>query len=110
MEIVKRVNQSENALVATLKVEGGTFSFADPTGQSYVASLGGTPAPWRGGLTNDMVSVRRVGEDTIEQTDTHDGKVVEVTRFTVSGDGKTLTIAIENKGNGSVRQFVAHRQ
>jgi len=73
-QIVKRVNLSENALVATLKLEGDTFSFADPTGQSYRARLDGTPTPIKGDLTNSMVSLKRIGENTIEETEKHEGK------------------------------------
>ena len=38
----KYLNMSENALVFTMKLEGDTFYFADPTGQSYTAKLDGT--------------------------------------------------------------------
>ena len=109
-KILKRLNRSENALVVTLKLEGDTFSFADPTGQSYAAKLDGTETPFKGDLSNTMVSVKRIGENTIEETDKHDGKVVEVTRFTPSADGKTMTVSIENKVTGNIRQFVLHKQ
>jgi hypothetical protein len=109
-QLLKRVNLSENALVATLKLEGDIFSFADPTGQSYAARLDGTETPIKGDLSNTMVSVRRIGECTIEETDRHDGKVIEVTRFTPSADGKTMTISMENKVKGTTRQLVAHKQ
>ncbi|MGA7926247.1 MAG: hypothetical protein WCA20_09635 [Candidatus Sulfotelmatobacter sp.] len=108
--ISKRVNRSENALVVTLKLEGDTFSFADPSGQSYAARLDGTETPFKGDLSNTMVSVKRIGENTIEETDKHDGKVVEVTRFTLSADGKTMTVSMESKVTGTTRQFVAHKQ
>jgi hypothetical protein len=35
-----------------------------------------------------MVSVKRIDENTIEESDKQDGKVVDVTRFTLSADGK----------------------
>jgi hypothetical protein len=72
--------------------------------------LDGTETPVKGDLSNTMVSVKRIGENTIEETDKHDGKVVEVTCFTPSADGKTMTISIENKVKGTIRQFVAHKQ
>jgi len=108
--ITKRLNRSENALVVTLKLEGNTFSFADPTGQGYAAKLDGTETPITGDLSNTMVSVKRIDENTVEETDKRDGKIVEVTRFTVSADGKTLTVSMENKTNGTIRQLVAHKQ
>jgi hypothetical protein len=106
-QIVKRVNMSENAIVATLKLEGDTFSFSDPTGQGYTANLDGTETPIKGDLSNTMVSLKRIGENTIEETDEHDGKVVGVTRFTVSAGGKTMTVSLENKVKGGTRQFVS---
>ena len=109
-QLSKRVNRSENALVITLKLEGDTFSFADPTGQSYAARLDGTETPIEGDLSNTMVSVRRIGENMIEETDKHDGKVVEVIRFTPSADGKTMTVSMENEVKGTTRQLVAHKQ
>lgn len=109
-QIIRRLNRSENALVVKLKLEGETFSLADPVGQSYAAKLDGTETPLRGDLSNTMVSVKRVVEDTIEETDKRDGKVVEVTRFTVAVDGKTLTVFIENRVKGTTRQFVLLKQ
>ena len=109
-QIVKRVNMSENAMVATLKLEGDTFSFADPAGMSYAAKLDGTETPVKGDLSNTMVSVKRIGENTIEETDKHDGKVIEVIRFTPSADGKTMTVSMEDKVKGGTRQIVCHKQ
>jgi hypothetical protein len=108
--ITKRLNRSENALVATLRLEGNTFSFADPTGQGYTAKLDGTETSVKGVLSGTMVSVKRIDENTIEETDKRDGKIVEVTRFAVSADGKTMTVSMENKVNETTRRFVAHKQ
>jgi uncharacterized protein YqgV (UPF0045/DUF77 family) len=109
-QISKRVNRSENALVVTLKLEGDTFRFADPAGQSYAARLDGTETRIEGDLSNTMVSVRRLGENTIEETDKRNGKVVEVTRFTPSADGKTMTVSMEDKVKGGTRLLVCHKQ
>jgi hypothetical protein len=109
-QIVKRVNLSANAMIATLKLEGDTFSFADPVGMSYAAKLDGTETLIKGDLSQTIVSVKRIGENTIEETDKHDGKVLEVIRFTPSTDGKTMTISMEDKVKGGTRTFVAHKQ
>lgn len=109
-QLSKRVNRSQNALVVTLKLEGDTFSFADPAGQGYAARLDGTETPFKGSLGNTMVSVKRIDENTIEESDKQDGKVVEVTRFTLSADGKTMTVFMEDKVKGGTRQFVCHKQ
>jgi hypothetical protein len=104
------VNSPENGPTATLKLEGDNFSFSDSTGQSYTASLGGPEVPLKGDVSNTTVSVRRIDQNTIEETDTRAGKVVSVTRFTVSPDGKTLNVAISDKLQGSSIQFVAAKQ
>ena len=108
--ITKRVNRSENALVVTLKLEGNIFSFADPAGQGYTAKLDGTETPFKGDLGGTIVSVKRIDENTIEETDKRDGKIVEVTRFAVSADAKTMTVSMDNKANDTTRQFVAYKQ
>jgi hypothetical protein len=108
--ISKRGKRSENALLITLKLEGDVFSFADPTDQSYAAKLDGTETSFKGDLSGTVVSVKRIDDRTMQETDKQNGKVVEVTRFAVSADGKTLTISQENKANSTTRQFVAHKQ
>jgi len=108
--ITHRMNRSQNALYVTLKLESDTFSFADPTGQNYAAKLDGTETPINGDLGNTIVSVKQTDEHTIEETDTRGGKVAEVTRFTVSTDGKTMTVLMEEKSKGNSRQFVLQKQ
>ncbi|HEX4825395.1 MAG TPA: hypothetical protein VFV19_13915 [Candidatus Polarisedimenticolaceae bacterium] len=108
--ILKRENRSESALVVTLKLEGNTFSFSDPSGQSYAAKLDGTETPFRGDLNKTNVSVKRLKDGSIEETDKRDGRVVEVTRFAPTVDRKTMTVAMEDKRTGTVREFVLRRQ
>lgn len=108
--IKKRMNRSDNALFVRLKLEADTFSFADPAGQSYTAKLDGTETTFKGDLSNTIVSVRRIDERTIEEVDKREAKVVEITRFTVSADGKTMTVSMEDKARGTTREFVSHRE
>lgn len=109
-KVSKRANLSENALLITLKLAGDTFSFSDPTNQHYSAKLDGTEARFGGDLSGTIVSVKRLGANTIEESDKHDGKITRVARFIVSDDGHTLTIVEENKTNGTSRQWIAHKQ
>jgi hypothetical protein len=109
-KISKRVERSENALVITLKLTEDTFSFADPTDQKFTAKLDGAETRFQGDLSGTMVSVKRVDQNTIEEANKRDGRVVEIVRFTVSPDGKSLHISVEDKSKGTTKQFVAHRQ
>lgn len=107
--ISKRLSRSENALVVTLMLNDEVFTFADPSGQGYAARLDGTETPFKGDLSHMVVSVKRVG-DAIEETDKRNGVVVAITRYTLSADGKTLTVSMENKANATTRQFIARKQ
>ena len=106
----KQEGLSENALVVNLKLEGDAFSFSDPAGQGYTAKLDGTETSFKGDLSNTTVSVKCIGENTIEETDKHDGKVVQVVRFALSSDGKTLNVSMENKESADTRQYVLVKQ
>ena len=51
----------------------------------------------------------RIGADTIQEIARRDGKVTTTTRFTVSSDGRTLTITMEDAQGGRKREFLAHK-
>ncbi len=101
---------SDNGLMITFKVKGDSLSMTNPTGQSYVAKLDGTDAPYKGDPGTTSVSVKSVGKNTIEETDKRDGKLISVARMTVGSDGKTMTINVEDKLRGSSSQFTATKQ
>lgn len=101
---------SDNGLLVTFKVEGDRLSMTSPTGQSYVAKLDGTDAPYKGDPGITSVSVKSMGNNTIEETDKRDGKAITVTRMTVGTDGKTMTAKVEDKLHGTESQFTAAKQ
>jgi hypothetical protein len=106
----KMENISENALLTTFKLEGDTFTMNSPTGQSYTAKLDGTDAPYKGDPGTTSVSVKRLGKNSIEETDKRDGKVISVARMTVAPDGKSMTIAITDKLHGTTYEFPSVKQ
>ena len=59
---------------------------------TYKANLDGTPAPMQGSPVADMVSVKKVDEQTREMKSLKGGKTVSESRATVSADGKTVTV------------------
>ncbi len=101
---------SDNGLLLTYKLDGDSLSMSSPTGQSYTAKLDGTDAPFKGDPGVTSVSVKKMGKDSIEETDKRDGKVISVARLTVSPDGKTITAKIEDKLHGTRSQFTATKQ
>jgi hypothetical protein len=103
-------NLSENAVTFTYQVSADTVTMTSPTGQSYTAKLDGTEAPFHGDPGVTTVSIKKLGSNTLEETDNRDGKVISVSRMTVSADGKTMEIAISDKLHGTHSSATATKQ
>ena len=101
---------SDNGLLVTYKVEGDTLTMSSPTGQGYTARLDGTEVPYKGDPGTTSVSVKRTGKNSFEETDKRDGKVISVTRNTVSADGETMKVAFTDTLHGTSSQFEAKKQ
>ncbi len=103
-------NVSDNGLTMTYKVEGDSLHMSSPTGQSYNAKMDGTEAPYMGDPGTTSVSVKQLGKNTLQETDKRDGKVISVAKMTVAADGKSMSIAVEDKLHGSSMSFVAMKE
>jgi hypothetical protein len=88
---------SENGLVTTYKTKGDELTLTRPTGETYTANFDGKEYPVKGSYNYDTVSLKRLGERAFEETDKLKGKVIEIDTWTVSSDGKTLTVAAVEK-------------
>jgi hypothetical protein len=108
--IAKMDSVSDNGLSILYKVAGDSLTMTSPTGQSYTAKLDGTEAPYKGDPGTTSVMVKRTGDNSFDETDKRDGKVISVAHVTVSADGKTMTIAVEDKLHGTTSQFKAMKQ
>jgi hypothetical protein len=106
----KMENVSDNGLTFTYKLQADSFTMTNPTGQSYTAKLDGTDAPYKGDPGSTSVSVKRLDKKTIEETDKRDGKVISVSRMTVSADGKGMTISNDDKLHGTTSKITAQKQ
>ena len=73
-----------------------------PTGESWMATIGGDPAPVKGLTYDETVSVRKLDDRTLELTYSRDGKVVSVDKMNVARDGKKMTTTSDNKLTGRV--------
>ncbi len=98
---------SENAMSVTYKVSGDSLTMSNPTGQSYTAKLDGTEAPFKGDPGTTTVSVKKIGPNTMEETDKREGKVIAVLRMMVSADGKTMKVLVDDKLRGTHGEFTA---
>ncbi len=101
---------SDNAIVWTYKVSGDQITMTAPTGQAYTAKLNGADAPMKGDPGVTSVSVKMIGKDTLEETDKRDGKVVDVFKLTVAGDGKSAKATNEDKLQNRTATFDVMKQ
>jgi len=91
-------------------VTGDSLTMSNQTGQSYTAKLDGTEASYKGDPGTTSVSVKKTGANTMEETDKRDGKVISVARITVSADGKTMKVVVDDKLHGTQAEFTATKQ
>ena len=98
--MVKTRNTSANARTLTFKATSDGMSFSTPTGQSYTAKFDGKEVPLAGDPGGTAVSLKKVNANTLVETDRQKGKVVEVDRWIVSPDGKTMKVEWERKQSG----------
>ena len=104
----KVANFNAEALTFSLKVEGDTFGYSSPSGYSYDAKLDGADVPIKGDIAGTTASVKKLGDNSYQETDKRAGKVVGVTTFTVGADGK-LNVVGEDKTTGATTKWTANR-
>ena len=107
---LKMESVSDKELLITYKLQGDILSMSRPTGESYAARLDGADTTYAGDPDTNYVSVKRIDQNTIEETDKHDRKVLSVARMTVSSDGKTMTIAFNDVVAGTASHYSAQKQ
>jgi hypothetical protein len=107
----EKVNSvSDNGLLVTYQSTADGLKMSDPNGESYDAKFDGKDYPVQGDPGQTMVSLKRMGNDTIEETDKRNGKVVGVAKMTVSSDGKWITVEFTNKERGTKTTYKMEKQ
>lgn len=101
---------SDRGLLIAFRLDGDTVEMSRPTGESYAAKLDGTDARYNGEPRFNSVSVKRIDANTLEETDKFNGRVLVVSRMTVSADGETMTIAVRDLESGTSAQFAAKKE
>lgn len=105
----KYSNINDEALTVTYRIDGDVLHMSSPSGQSYDAKLDGTDTPIKGDTAGTTASVKKVGDNSYEETDKRGGKVVSVTTFTVGADGK-MNVTSVDKRSDSTMKYAANRQ
>jgi hypothetical protein len=103
-------NASDNGLTFTFKVTGDNVNYSTPTGQAYEAKLDGTEAPYKGDPGTTSVSVKKIGKNTLQETDKLNGKTISIATLTVAADGRSMKIAVKDIPHGRTSSFTAKKQ
>jgi hypothetical protein len=101
---------SNNGLTVTYHATADGLKMSDLNGNSYDAKFDGKDYPIQGDPGHTMVSLKRIGDDTIEETDKREEKVVGVSRMTVSKDGKSIQVEYTDKQRGAKTTFTMEKQ
>lgn len=106
----KATDASENIVTITFKgIENG-MEMSQPNGVSYSAKFDGKDYPYKGDPGTTAVSLKRVGDRQIEETDKYNGKTIVVADMTVAPDGRTMTTAVHDKRAGTTFTIVSDKQ
>jgi hypothetical protein len=108
--VSKYNNMSNNGLTVTYQGTADGLKMSDQNGNSYDAKFDGKDYPINGDPGHTMVSLKRIGNDTIEETDKRDGKIVGVYRLTISSDGKSIHAEYNDKLHGTTMSFTMGKQ
>jgi len=103
-------SSSESALVFSIRMQSDTLRYSAAMGQSYVAKIDGPEVPYRGDPGITSVRLRRIDQNTLEETDKFQGRIVSVQRMTLAPDGRTMDIFVDDKTQGTASRFVAVKQ
>lgn len=101
---------SDSISTITYEVTGDSMSMSDPIGDSYTAKFDGKDYPYKGDPGTTQVSLKKIDDNTIEETDKRKNKVTTVSRMTVDADGKTMKIHIDDKLHNTTADWTASKQ
>ncbi len=93
-----------------IKVTADTLSMSDSLGNSYAAKFDGDDYPFQGDPGITTVSLQKIAENTVEETDWRDGRVVAVVRLTVADDRQTMSVLVTDKITNTTSRALWRKQ
>ncbi len=107
---IQNLNEDAAGLTSTWKGAGDGMSMSTGTGTSWEAKLDGKENPVKGTYANETVSLKKLGDRSIEVTYKRDGKLYSIEKITVSPDGEKMTTMADNKQTGRVSTYIDEKQ
>lgn len=98
--LAQKQSESENAKFNTFEQTADGLKWSAPTGEHYDAKLDGKEYPVAGANGWDKVVLKRIGANTVEETDKFGDKVLATFRYTVLADGRSMNMEIHDNSGG----------
>jgi len=106
----KATDASESVVTITFKGIDNGMEMSQPNGVSYSAKFDGKDYSYKGDPGTTAVSLKRIGDRQIQETDKDNGKVIVVADMTISPDGRTMTTVVQDKRAGTTFTIVSDKQ
>ena len=107
---IQNLNEDAAGLTSTWKGSGDGLSMSTGTGTSWEAKFDGKEYPVKGTYANETVSLKKLGDRSIEVTYKRDSKLYSIEKITVSPDGKKMTSVVDNNQTGRVSTYIDEKQ
>ncbi len=82
----------------------------EANGQSYAAKFDGKQYPVNGDPGQTKVTLKKIDERTVQETDYRQGKIVDEVRLTVAQDGKTILATDKDVAHGQTSTIILDKQ
>jgi len=99
---------SGTELVTTYKMNGDELTMTAGSGETYTAKLDSGDAPVKNAYGWDAVSLKKINDHTIQETDKRGDTVTDVSTLTVNGN--KMTVVDDDKINNRTSTYVATKQ
>ncbi len=106
----KVASVSDNALSFQYAGTADGMEYKASTGESYSAKFDGKDYPFQGDPGTTSVSLKKLGENSFEETYKRKDEVLSRAEITLSADGTTLDIVSHDTRRGNTDHFVAERE
>lgn len=102
-------NMSDSLSKVTLESTPNGMKFSW-NGQWFDAKFDGKETPQVGDPGQTMVSLKKLSDTQIEETDRREGKVMDVITYTLAEDGKSLTLVDKDLAHEATTTYVYDKQ
>ena len=109
-KVEKIESLSDGGAKLTFVSMGEGLKMINPAGRGYQAKFDGVPVALRGDTGHTQVALMKLNAHEFEETDRRNGMIVAMAKYSVSEDGKTLTVTDHDTQYNRTDVFVLDKQ